>query len=68
MHAAERDSQGDNGALLLGLVLVIVGILFLLPHGDFLPWFGFRLVHFAWPIIVILGGIFLLMRSRRAGE
>jgi phage shock protein PspC (stress-responsive transcriptional regulator) len=62
------ESSRDNSALLLGLVLVIVGILFLLPHGDFLPWFGWRLIHFAWPIVLILGGILLLMRSLRAGE
>jgi phage shock protein PspC (stress-responsive transcriptional regulator) len=66
--STEEEARRDNGALLLGLVLVIVGILFLLPHGDFLPWFGFRLIHFTWPILLILGGVLLLMRSRRDTE
>jgi phage shock protein PspC (stress-responsive transcriptional regulator) len=62
---ASRDRR-DNGALILGIVLIIVGAVFLLPDRHLLPWFGFRLIHFAWPIVLILVGLLLLTRSSRA--
>lgn len=66
--SADEESRRDNGALLLGIVLIVVGALFLLPDGDFLPWFGWRLIHLAWPIALILVGLLLLARSSRNSE
>lgn len=58
----------DNGGLILGIVLVVVGALFLLPDFDLLPWFGWRLIHLTWPILLILGGLLLLTRSSRSSR
>lgn len=64
---ADRGGR-DNGALILGLVLILVGAVFLLPDRHFLPWFGWRLLHVAWPLVLILVGAMVLMRSTRSGE
>jgi phage shock protein PspC (stress-responsive transcriptional regulator) len=68
LASGRAEPSRDNSALLLGIVLIVVGALFLLPDRDLLPWFGWRLIHVAWPIVLILGGLLLLMRSRRASE
>lgn len=62
---ASRGAGGSgNGALILGLVLIVVGVLFLLPDRHFLPWFGWRLLHVGWPLVLIVVGVLVLMRSR----
>jgi phage shock protein C len=63
--ATQHEPGRDNGALILGLVLIVVGALFFLPDFDLLPWFGWQLIHLTWPILLILGGLLLLMRSGR---
>ena len=66
---ARGDRRGrDSGALVLGVAMVLVGALFLLPDVHFVPWLGWRLIHFAWPAILIVGGVLLLMRSSRAAR
>ncbi len=61
-EAAEGQSaeQKDSGSrkYLPGLILIGVGILFLL--NNFIPWFHF---HFIWPVILIILGLFLLIRA-----
>lgn len=54
------ENQKDSGSrrYLPGLILVGVGILFLL--NNFIPWFHF---HFIWPVILILLGLFLLIKA-----
>lgn len=59
-----RGERGDNGALILGLILIVVGALFLLPDRHFLPWFGWGLLRVGWPLLLILAGLLVLMRSR----
>ena len=66
LDESRAGADRDSGALILGIVLIVVGALFLLPDIDFLPWFGWRLIHLAWPILLILGGLLLLTRSSRA--
>ncbi len=61
-------STRDNGALILGTLLIIVGAVFLLPDFDIFPWFGWRLIHLTWPILLIGGGVLLLMRSGRSNS
>ncbi|MFN8584984.1 MAG: PspC domain-containing protein [Dehalococcoidia bacterium] len=61
---ARRGERGGNGALILGLVLIVVGALFLLPDRHFLPWFGWGLLRIGWPLLLILAGLLVLMRSR----
>lgn len=59
-----RRERGDNGALILGLILIVVGAVFLLPDRHFLPWFGWGLLRIGWPLLLILAGLLVLMRSR----
>lgn len=54
----------DNGALILGLILIVVGAVFLLPDRHFLPWFGWGLLRVAWPLLLILAGLLVVARSR----
>jgi phage shock protein C len=70
---ARREPRGergsDNGALILGLILIVVGAVFLLPDRHFLPWFGWGLLRVGWPVLLIVVGLLVLMRSRgRAAE
>ena len=59
-----RGDHGDSGALILGLVLILVGAVFLLPDRHFLPWFGWGLLRVGWPVLLIVVGLLVLMRSR----
>lgn len=67
-RSAQPRSTRDNGALILGAVLIVVGAVFLLPDFDIFPWFGWRLIHLTWPILLIGGGVLLLMRSGRSNS
>lgn len=64
-YSAGRSTR-DNGALILGALLIVVGAVFLLPDIHIFPWFSWRLIHLAWPVLLIGGGILLLMRSGRS--
>jgi len=50
--------ESESRRYLPGLILIGVGILFLL--NNFIPWFHF---HFIWPVILIILGLFLLIRA-----
>ncbi|MGE0227161.1 MAG: PspC domain-containing protein [Dehalococcoidia bacterium] len=63
-RTSQSAGGSGNGALILGLVLIVVGVLFLLPDRHFLPWFGWRLLHVGWPLVLIVVGLLVLMRSR----
>lgn len=58
----ERTPEERRGRLpLLGLILVVVGILFLLGSLDLLGWFRLGRL---WPLVLIIIGVFLLLRRR----
>jgi phage shock protein C len=60
-RARRRESVGSSGAaLVFGVVLIVIGGLFLLR--QFLPWFGF---HLAWPIAIVALGILLIVVAVR---
>ncbi|MDI6857553.1 MAG: PspC domain-containing protein [Dehalococcoidia bacterium] len=46
---------------LLGLILIVAGVLFLLSSLDLLRWFYWGRF---WPLLLIIIGVFLLMRRR----
>jgi len=49
-------SQTDN-RLLLGLILIVVGIVFIL--NNFLAWFSFGIL---WPLVLVVLGIYILVK------
>jgi phage shock protein C len=59
---ARRRRAVDSGeaGLILGVVLIVIGGLFLLRQAF--PWFGF---HLWWPIAVIALGVFLIVVALR---
>lgn len=61
-----REVGRNNGALILGLLLIVVGLAFLLPDRHVLPWFGWGLLRIGWPLILIVVGALLLLRSSRS--
>jgi phage shock protein C len=48
---------------LAGLLLVIIGLLFLLANFDLLGWFRWGRL---WPVIIVLIGLLLLLRQRQS--
>ena len=52
------EKETNSKKYLPGLIIIGVGIIFLL--NNFIPWFHF---HFIWPIILILLGVFLLVKT-----
>ena len=45
-------------------LLIIIGGLFLLENLDLLPWFNWSI---AWPIILILAGLFMMKKKSGYG-
>jgi len=52
------EKEAESKKYLPGLILIGAGLLFLI--NNFVPWFHF---HFIWPIILIIVGIFLLLKA-----
>jgi hypothetical protein len=60
-RARRRVAFGSSGAaLILGVVLIVIGGLFLVR--QILPWFGF---HLWWPIAIVILGVLLIIASAR---
>jgi phage shock protein C len=59
--AAAGEVERTSGAVLLGLVFVVLGLFFLLDEllPDFLSW------RYTWPIALIAVGVAILVRGRR---
>jgi phage shock protein C len=59
--AAAAEVERTSGAVLLGLVFVVLGLFFLLDElwPDFLSW------KYTWPIALIAVGVAILVRGRR---
>ena len=55
------ETERTSGAVLLGLVFVVLGLFFLLDElwPDFLSW------RYAWPIALIAVGVAIVVRGRR---
>jgi hypothetical protein len=53
----------SNSQLTFGIVLVVLGVLFLLNEFGLLWWVDGRLI---WPVVLIAGGLLLLYRRGRA--
>jgi phage shock protein C len=55
-------SRGDHGGLVGGIVLIVLGLIFLADH--LIPGFSFSEY---WPLILVAIGIGLLLKGRRNG-
>jgi len=64
---APRQGSGDAVPLFLGIVLIIIGALFLMHNlpifSPFYFWARHYVRHFFWPSLLIVFGVFLIARS-----
>ena len=64
ISTAVRRSSSSNASVFLGIILLLLGSVFLM-HNLGLGWFfglGFDLL---WPVLLIIGGVVLLLRRRK---
>ena len=64
ISTAVRRSSSSNASVFLGIILLLLGSVFLM-HNLGLGWFfglGFNLL---WPALLIIGGVVLLLRRRK---
>jgi phage shock protein C len=65
--AAARQSSGESVPLFLGILLIVLGGVFLLHNlpifDPFYGWARHYVRHFFWPSILIVFGVFLIARS-----
>jgi len=54
------DQEPSHAALFLGVLLVVVGFLFLVGNFISLAWFSFRKL---WPLILIAVGVIIVLRG-----
>ena len=63
----EAVSSGDSGILIIGVILIVIGALFLMRNFPFFDgyywWVKHQLRLIFWPGILILIGIFMIFRS-----
>ncbi|HKZ22045.1 MAG TPA: PspC domain-containing protein [candidate division Zixibacteria bacterium] len=58
-HSSETsEEKGNRGRLLAGVILLILGFIFL--ASNFMPWFQFGKL---WPLLLIVIGIVVLFKS-----
>jgi phage shock protein C len=59
----------DSGAFIIGIVMVLIGGLFLLRNfplfNDYYWWFKHQIGHIFWPAILIAFGAFMIIRGTR---
>ncbi len=61
----ESSSSSPTFSLILGLLLVVIGLLFLIVNF----WPSTRvLIRSLWPVLLILAGLFLLVNSRQSNK
>jgi phage shock protein C len=64
---AAPQSSGDSVPLFLGILLIVLGGVFLLHNlpifDPFYGWARYYIRHFFWPSILIVFGVFLIARS-----
>ena len=64
---APRQGSGDAVPLFLGIVLIILGALFLMHNlpifSPFYYWARHYVRHFFWPSLLIVFGVFLIARG-----
>ena len=65
----DREPAGDTGALIVGVVLVVVGGIFMLKNFPFFDnyfwWFRHHIGHLFWPAAIIAVGAFMVFRGSR---
>ncbi|MEI7926101.1 MAG: PspC domain-containing protein [Chloroflexota bacterium] len=60
-----RAQQSANGALLLGIVLLLVGVSMAINGLQLLWWMTTSMLRFGWPAVLITAGIFLVVVASR---
>jgi phage shock protein C len=59
----------DSGAFIIGIVMVVIGGLFLLRNfpffNDYYWWFKHQIGHIFWPAVLIAFGAFMIIRGTR---
>lgn len=62
-------STSSTGALIAGIVLIVLGGIFLLKNFPFFDhyywWFRHQIGHIFWPTLLIVFGTFLIIRGTR---
>ena len=60
---------GDSGALIIGIVLVVVGGMFLMRNlpffNEYYWWFRHQIGHIFWPAVLIALGAFMIIRGTK---
>ena len=62
---SEKKPQQSHGALIWGIILLFLGIVFLLQVLDVLPWALWVTLWRFWPVLIIIIGLNILLRRRQ---
>ena len=60
--AEEVAKVGHRGRNLLGIILIVIGVLFLLGSFDLFWWFRWS---YLWPLILVAIGVLIILGARR---
>ena len=58
----KTEEKHSNRAVWFGILLILIGVIFLLKNFNFIRWFDSDLI---WPLIIILIGAWLLIKRWR---
>ncbi|MDO8725394.1 MAG: PspC domain-containing protein [Candidatus Methanoperedens sp.] len=58
----KTEEKHSNRAFWFGILLILIGVIFLLKNFNFIRWFDSDLL---WPLIIILIGVWLLIKRWR---
>ncbi len=57
-----------NGALLLGIVLVVIGVAAAVKGLELLWWMTSGIMRVGWPVALIAAGVLIVIASRRGNQ
>lgn len=61
--------SGDSGALIIGLILIVVGGIFLMRNlpifDNFYWWIRHQIGHLFWPLVLIFIGSFIIFKGTK---
>ena len=67
-NAPASNAPPVNGALLLGIILVVIGVAAAFQGLQFLWWMTSGIMRVGWPVALIAAGVVIVLAARRGNQ
>ena len=67
-HSNASNAPPANGALLLGIILVVIGVAAAFQGLQLLWWMTSGIMRVGWPVALIAAGVVIVLAARRGNQ